>query len=101
MRYVILICALLAVTTMPTAARVRTSEDLIREMQKKHARSWYKTLTFVQKTVEHHPDGTTKVSTWYEAFSAPGRLRIDFAPLKDGNGILFANFTLHSLKGGK
>jgi hypothetical protein len=102
MRYFLLICALLATTTVVAqAGKVKTSEDLLREMQKKYAKSWYKTLTFVQKTTEYHEDGTTKVSTWYEAFSAPGKLRIDFDPIKDGNGILFANFTLYSFKDGK
>src|SRR5215213_9449952 len=102
MRYILLICALLTITTtVAQADKVKTSEDLIREMQKKHAKSWYKTLTFVQKTTEFHEDGTKKVSTWYEAFSAPGKLRIDFDPVKDGNGILFANFTLYSFKDGK
>src|SRR5215210_6347393 len=96
MRYALLICLLLTMTaTAAQASKVKTSEDLIREMQKKHAKSWYKTLTFVQKTTEYHPDGTTKVSTWYEAFSAPGKLRIDFDLVKDGNGILFANYTLY------
>jgi hypothetical protein len=102
MRYFLLICALLTMTTATAhAGKVKTSEDLIREMQKKHGKSWYKTLTFVQKTTEYHEDGTSKVSTWYEAFSAPGKLRIDFDPIKDGNGILFANYTLYSFKDGK
>ena len=101
MRYVLLICALLTMSATAQASKVKTSEDLIREMQKKHAKSWYKTLTFVQKTTEHHQDGTSKVSIWYEAFSAPGKLRIDFDPVKDGNGILFANFMLYSFKDGK
>lgn len=102
MRYFLLICALLTITTATIqGGKVKTSEDLIREMQKKHAKSWYKTLTFVQKTKEFHEDGTSKVTTWYEAFSAPGKLRIDFDPIKDGNGILFANYTLYSFKDGK
>lgn len=102
MRYFLLICALLAITTATAqAGKVKTSEDLIREMQKKHAKSWYKTLTFVQKTTEFHQDGTSKVTTWYEAFSAPGKLRIDFDPIQDGNGILFSNNTLYSIKDGK
>jgi len=32
-----------------------------------------------------------KISTWYEALSVPGSLRIDFTPIKDGNGILFTD----------
>lgn len=105
MRYCLLICALMMTITSAAqtakADKVKTAEDLFREMQKKHAKSWYKTLTFVQKTTEFHQDGTSKVTTWYEAFSAPGKLRIDFDPIKDGNGILFANFTLYSFKEGK
>jgi outer membrane lipoprotein-sorting protein len=104
MRYFLLICALLLMTTNAAASgagKVKTSEDLIREMQKKYAKSWYKTLTFVQKTTEYHEDGTSKATIWYEAFSAPGKLRIDFDPVKDGNGILFANYTLYSFKEGK
>jgi hypothetical protein len=76
-------------------------EDLIRAMQVKYAKSWYKTLTFVQQTTEFQADGKTKVSTWYEALSAPGRLRIDFDPIVDGNGILFANNTVYTMKSGK
>lgn len=102
MRYFLLICALLTMTTVAAQAnKVKTSEDLIREMQKKYAKSWYRTLTFVQKTKEFQEDGTSKVTTWYEAFSAPGKLRIDFDPIKDGNGILFSNYTLYSFKDGK
>ena len=102
MRYALLICALLTWSALPArAAKVKTAEDVIRQMQKKHAKSWYKTLTFTQKTTEYQEDGTTKATIWYEAFSAPGRLRIDFDPVKDGNGILFAGNTLYSFKDGK
>src|SRR2546429_9298389 len=81
MRFVILLCFL--VTLSPVhAGEIKTSEDLIREMQKKYAQSWYKTLTFVQQTTEFQADGKTKVSTWYEALYAPGRLRIDFDPMR-------------------
>jgi outer membrane lipoprotein-sorting protein len=103
MRYFLLICALVTMTTAAATAagagKVKTSEDLIQEMQKKYAKSWYRTLTFVQKTTEYQPEG--KATIWYEAFSAPGKLRIDFDPVKDGNGILFADYTLYSFKEGK
>lgn len=100
MRHVLLLCALLLTLTSAQAAKIKTSEDLIQAMQKKYAKSWYKTLTFTQKTTDFHEDGTTKVSIWYEALSVPGKLRIDFDPIKDGNGILFANDTLYSFKDG-
>ncbi|PYS33591.1 MAG: hypothetical protein DMF75_08940, partial [Acidobacteria bacterium] len=84
MRIVILLCFLVTLSTVQ-ASEIKTSEDLIQAMQKKYAQSWYKTLTFVQKTTEFEADGKTKVSTWYEALYAPGRLRIDFDPIADGN----------------
>jgi outer membrane lipoprotein-sorting protein len=83
------------------AAKPTTSEQLIQAMQKKYAKSWYKTATFVQKTTNYQPDGTKKVETWYEALSVPGSLRIDFTPVKDGNGIIFANYQMYLFKDGK
>lgn len=102
MRYVLLLCALLAATAAGAQAKkIETADELIQAMQKKYAKSWYKTLTFKQKTVEFHEDGTKKEQIWYEALSAPGRLRIDFDPVSEGNGILFANDTLYSFKAGE
>lgn len=100
MRYVLLVFFLMAIG--PAAhAKVKTSEDLIQAMQKKYQKSWYQTATFIQKTTEYQKDGTMKVSTWYEALSVPGSLRIDFTPVKDGNGILFTNGMIYSFKAGK
>jgi len=82
-------------------AKIETTEDLVQAMQKKYAKSWYKTATFVQKTTNYEKDGTTKVETWYEALSVPGSLRIDFTPTKDGNGILFTNSQIYVFKNGK
>ena len=85
MRYFILICGLILFSTTTTlAAKVTTTEQLIQAMQKKYAKSWYRTATFVQKTTNYDKDGTSKVETWYEALSVPGSLRIDFTPTKDG-----------------
>lgn len=96
-----LLFLILFVTSTVPGREIKSCEDLIRQMQGKYGRSWYKTLTFVQKTTEFQADGKTKVSTWYEALSAPGRLRIDFDPIAEGNGILFANNTVYSMKAGK
>src|SRR5260370_19248465 len=101
MRYVLLLCLTLSTVPATYAAKVTNSEDLIQAMQKKYAKSWYKTATFVQKTTNYEKDGTTKVETWYEAMSLPGSLRIDFTPTKDGNGILFTNYQIYTFKSGK
>jgi hypothetical protein len=102
MRHLLLILWLILFTAPAThAAKIKTTEDLVAAMQKKYVKSWYKTATFVQKTTDYDKDGNKKVSTWYEALSVPGSLRIDFTPIKDGNGILFTNNTVYSFKDGK
>lgn len=93
---------LLVLTVIPAyAADLKTGEEVITAMQKKYAGKWYKTLTFVQKTITHKPDGTTSDETWYEAMTCPGKLRIDFADSKTGDGILFADGKIVSVRDGK
>lgn len=93
---------LLVLTVIPAyAADLKTGEEVITAMQKKYAGKWYKTLTFVQKTITHKPDGTTSAETWYEAMTCPGKLRIDFADSKTGDGILFADGKIVSVRDGK
>jgi outer membrane lipoprotein-sorting protein len=101
MRYFILLFCLILIVPATCAAKIKTTEDLVAAMQKKYGKSWYSTATFVQKTTNIQADGTKKVETWYEALSIPGSLRIDFAPVKDGNGILFTNNQIYSFKNGK
>src|SRR5436189_6005428 len=102
MRIFILICGIVAfVATAAPSAKITTSEQLVEAMQKKYAKSWYKTATFVQKTTNIDKDGNKKVETWFEALSVPGSLRIDFTPVKDGNGVLFTNNQIYIFKNGK
>ena len=102
MRYFVsVLCLLLMAAPATYAAKIKTTEDLVQTMQKKYAKTWYKTATFVQKTTEIESDGTKKVSIWYEALSVPGSLRIDFTPVKDGNGILFTDNKIYFFKDGK
>jgi outer membrane lipoprotein-sorting protein len=84
-----------------SAAKISNTNELIAAMQKRYGKSWYKTATFVQETTNIQPDGTSKVETWYEAISIPGSLRIDFAPTKAGNGILFTDSKIFIFKDGK
>jgi hypothetical protein len=103
-RHLLLLIALFAAfSTAPhaRAEKVKTTEDLLQAMQKKYAGKWYRNVTFTQKTVEYRPDGTSTTSIWYEALAMPGKLRVDFDPIKSGNGILFLNDTLYDIKGGK
>jgi outer membrane lipoprotein-sorting protein len=102
MRSVLLfLCLMLLVAPSTYAGKIKTTEELVAAMQKKYGKSWYKTATFVQKTTDYDKDGNKKVSTWYEALSVPGSLRIDFTPVKEGNGILFTGNKIYSFKDGK
>jgi outer membrane lipoprotein-sorting protein len=80
---------------------IKSAEELIRAMHDRYAKSWYKTATFVQKTTDYAPDGTSKATIWYEAMSVPGKLRIDIDPINDGNGILFANDSVQRFERGE
>ena len=83
------------------ASNITSGEELVAAMHKKYSSKWYKTLTFVQKTVTHKPDGTTSSEIWYEAISTPGKLRIDIDPLDKHNGLLFADGKLNVFRDGK
>ena len=84
-RWLLILCGLLALAPV-AETKIKTGEDLIAAMRKKYAKTWYRNTTFKQVTTDFEKDGTEKVAVWYEAISMPGRLRIDFDPVKDGNG---------------
>lgn len=96
---ILLVLFILAVPSL--AADIKSGNDLVAAMYKKYAGKWYKTLTFVQKTITHKPDGTTEDAIWYEALYGPGKLRIDFAPTEKGDGLLFADGQIFSFRDGK
>ncbi|MEP6787473.1 MAG: hypothetical protein ABJB40_03520, partial [Acidobacteriota bacterium] len=92
---------LLLIATPAFAVNVKSGDEVITAMQKKYAGKWYKTLTFVQKTIHHQADGTTTSEMWHEAMTVPGKLRIDFVDSKTGDGILFADGKIYSWRDGK
>jgi len=102
MRNLKTIFLILLLTALPAlAGEIKNGEDLIAAMNKKYTGKWYKTLTFVQKSTRFKPDGTSEVSTWYEAMSVPGNLRVDIAPIESGNGAMYLDNVLYSFKDGK
>jgi hypothetical protein len=73
------------------AARPTTGEGVLAAMRARYEGKWYRTLTFVQRTIQVPPGGgAERRSTWHEAAAIPGRLRID-TDLAQGTGQLFAN----------
>ena len=83
------------------AQQMRNGEDVLRAMHDRYAKTWYKTLTFTQKSTTYNPDGTSKAETWYEAAELPGKLRIDVGPPAEGNGYLLVNGAVTIFRDGK
>jgi hypothetical protein len=82
-------------------ARFRTGEDVIEAMHDRYVGKWYSTLTFKQKTSRLLPNGKWNVQTWWEAMKLPGRLRIDFDPVRAGNGVLYARDSQFVIQNGR
>lgn len=102
MKKIIIAVFIISLTAMGAfAAKITSGEDVVKEMHKKYAGKWYKTLTFVQKNTQWGRDGEVTNTLWYEAMSLPGRLRIDFDPVESGNGIMFIDSTQINFREGK
>ena len=69
---------------------VPKAASVIRAAFERYNTTWYRSLTFVQQTIQYGPDGAGDTALWYEAYEAPGRLRIDVEPLADRTMYLFA-----------
>jgi hypothetical protein len=89
----------------PSAAPARvtyaTGEGVLAAMHDRYDGTWYKTLTFKQKTSRLTTDGKWNVQTWYEAMKVPGSLRIDFDPISGGNGVIYARDSAFTVNGGR
>lgn len=69
---------------------ISSTESLIKAMKARYEKTWYQSVTFTQRTVNHHPDGSKEEAIWYESMKIPSQLRIEFAPVDSGNGLIFA-----------
>src|SRR5271169_6314730 len=100
--FIILTLTLTLLTvTLAHAQDIHSGDGLLRAMHDRYTASWYKTLTFTQKSTTYKADGTSSAETWYEAASLPGKLRIDIGTPADGNGYLMVDGMLTIMKGGK
>ncbi|MHB1862497.1 MAG: hypothetical protein ACYCVL_05945 [Gemmatimonadaceae bacterium] len=106
MRHAALISAL-ALASIAVAAPVHAQSpadgpQLIAAMHDRYAGTWYRTLTFAQKSTWFAPDGAeARVQTWHEAASIPGKLRIDMGQAATRDGMLYAGDSTYMFKGGK
>jgi len=83
------------------AQAIRNGEDVLRAMHDRYKDTWYKTVTFTQKSTTYKPDGTSTAETWYEAALLPGKLRIDIGPASDGKGYVLVDGVVHIIKDNK
>jgi hypothetical protein len=81
--------------------RFRTGAEVVDAMRDRYVGKWYTTLTFKQKTSRLLPNGKWNVQTWWEAMKVPGRLRIDFDPVRAGNGVLYARDSQFVIQNGR
>lgn len=87
--------------TLAQAQHIQSGDGLLRAMHDRYQSSWYKTLTFTQKSTTYKPDGSSSAETWYEAALLPGKLRIDIGPASGGNGYVLVDGSATVVKDGK
>jgi outer membrane lipoprotein-sorting protein len=92
---------LVLTTSFLHAQDAKNGLDVFRAMHDRYAKTWYKTLTFTQKSTTYNADGTKTAETWYEALAVPGKLRIDIGPPTANNGYLMIDGTLTIFHEGK
>ena len=89
-----LILLFLALIQSAEQQPIVSAEGLVKAMRDRYAKTWYKSVTFTQKTVNISPDGSKHEAIWYESMKIPASLRIEFAPVDSGNGIIFVRDSL-------
>jgi len=92
---------LLLAPSAQAAQPVKTGEDVLGAMHDRYKSTWYKTVTFTQKSTTYKPDGTSSAETWYEAGDFPAKLRIDIGMPSENNGYLMVDGNISIFKKGE
>jgi outer membrane lipoprotein-sorting protein len=77
--------------TVAAQSDLPTGEAIIRAMHDRYAKTWYRTLTFTQKTTRRTSGDSMVVETWKEKALVPGHLRIDMERATGSLTYIFAN----------
>jgi hypothetical protein len=95
------IVAVAATTAVPVRAQAfpKTGNDVIARMYERYADSWYRTLTFTQKTTRRTAGDSTVNETWKEAMIIPGRLRIDVENVTPPRSYIYNGDSLFLIRG--
>lgn len=81
----------------PADTLPRDGTAVLQRMYDQYEGKWYRTLTFIQTT----SFAERPTETWYEAGAIPGKLRIDVAPLENGNAFMYVGDSLFIFRDGK
>jgi hypothetical protein len=85
-----------------TTPDIRSGTDVVTAMHDRYATTWYRTLTFVQRTtLTPAGGGSPSVHTWWEMGQIPGRLRIDTDSVHKGTGVLFRSDSVYQFDRGR
>ena len=85
----------------PAPPPITDGRGVLRAMRDKYAGKWFSTLSFSQRTTTISASGRETKGVWNEYLAVPGRLRIDYLPLSDRSGVLYAGNRVHSFVNGK
>jgi outer membrane lipoprotein-sorting protein len=92
-----------ATTVLPIGASAQrfpnSGEAVIHAMHDRYESSWYRTLTFIQKTTRRTAGDTMAVETWKEAAIFPGRLRIDVEGKTPQRTYIYSGDSLFVIRG--
>jgi len=85
----------------PTRAAVRSTNELIRELQAQNGGRWYSTLSFSGETTRWGAAGEASRNRWMQYVRVPGGMRVEFMPRSEGGGVLFEGGRVHTFAGGR
>lgn len=93
-------------TTISTGAApkeppITDGRGVLRAMHQRYAGKWFATLSFSQRTTTISASGRETKGVWHEYLAVPGRLRIDYTPLSEHSGVLYAKGRVHTFVNGK
>jgi len=86
--------------TSTAGGAIASGPTLLQALHDRYAPSWFRTLTFTQKTTVRLPSGGEITQTYYESVQIPGRLRID-TDLQSKSGVLFVRDSSFRFSAGK
>lgn len=101
--FIILILCLLGITSLAhSQTSINSTKDLLKTMKKRYDGKWFKSFTFIQKTIRYDAQGkASKPVLWYEAIRYPNQFRIDIGNPKQGKSVIFNADSAYRFKQGK